>query len=467
MAVTTDNQKAKEPDGAQAASSGMPSISYSHESERLLLATVLTEGRKEVAENLLLDVSPNDFYIDEHAAIWRSVQSLHNNGLGHDAVAIIDHARATKSFIGGTDAVFGLVEDMTLTVASEEAIKAAAKRIKEFSIQRKLKQIFQTGMTLCDTPGQNFTQILSMVEDDLLNLRKSSESGREGPVHIREGVLCVLDRLQRQADGEQIGIGVTTGIQKLDEITSGFIDEDFIIVAARPSMGKTALLLNLAAAGAKAGRNALIFSLEMKGDALAQRLLGREGRVPLSQLRSGEIPEDSWERVFDGARQLEDMPIWIDDTPGLTIHEIRSRARAFCTKHGKATIYVDYIQHVAKRDTGAKGQQEDRGHVSEVSSGLKGMARELKCPVVGLSQLNRSLEQRANKTPMMSDLRESGSLEQDADVILFVYRDVVYNPETPNPDQADIIVAKQRDGAVGVVPTLFTKEIGAFHDFIY
>ena len=468
MALTTSGS---EPQAKLAtektASEEAPSILYSPESEKLLISTILNEERKDLAHGLLVKISAKDFYIAEHADIWKAATALNDNRMPCDATSLIDHARGARTFIGGTEYIFGLAEDPIAAVASADSIKNASKRVKELSVLRSLKEILNTGMNLCDKAGNdNYEQVLSLIEDDLLNLRKTSETSRAGPTHIRASLDGLMERLEKQMDGEQIGVGVTTGFAHLDEITSGLIDEDLIIVAARPSMGKTAACLNLAANGAKAGQTALIFSLEMRDTALAQRLLGREGRVPLNNLRTAKLDEgDLWGRISEGVHRLGELPIYIDDTPGLTIHEIRSRTRTFVAEHGKCTVYVDYIQKIGMRDSKSSGGKIDtRTHVSECSGGLKGIARELKVPVVALAQLNRGVEQRANKRPMMSDLAESGSLEQDADLIVLLYRDEYYNPDTEEKGITELIIAKQRDGAVGTVKLFFQNEIGLFTD---
>lgn len=468
MALTKNGSDTPEKPATEQSGSAEPiSILYSPESEKLLISTILNEERKDLTHGLLVKISAKDFHIEEHAAIWRAATALNDNRMPCDATSLIDHARGTRTFIGGSEYIFGLAEDPIAAVASADSIKNASKRVKELSVLRSLKEILNTGMNLCDKAGNdNYEQVLSLIEDDLLNLRKTSESSRAGPTHIRASLDGLMERLGKQMDGEQIGVGITTGFVDIDEITSGLIDEDFIILAARPSMGKTAACLNLAANGAKAGQAALIFSLEMRDTALAQRLLGREGRVPLSNLRTAKLDEgDLWSRLSEGVHRLGELPIYIDDTPGLTIHEIRSRARTFVAEHGKCTIYVDYIQKIGMRESKSGGGKVDmRTHVSECSGGLKGIARELKVPVVGLAQLNRGVEERANKRPMMRDLAESGNLEQDADLIAFLYRDEYYNPETEEKGITEFIIAKQRDGAVGTVKLFFQNEIGLFSD---
>lgn len=433
---------------------------FSVESERLLLGAALDEVRKQFVTGLLPRHAPEEFHLEQHATLWRCINALHDNSLDFSPISVLDYTRRHNLFAGGTEYILGLADDVIARAASDEAINEASKRVKELAVARKLESILQQGMRLCKQAGQSPGNVLSLIEDDLMNLRKTSESSRAGPLHVREGVMGLLDRLQRQMDGEKIGTGVSTGSPQLDQLIGGLVDEDLIILGARPSMGKTAAMLNLARDGCTAGQPALVFSLEMKQVALTQRLLSREARINGMDLRTGVIRDEDWGRLSEGADTLGSADIWIDDTSGLTLQEIRSRARTFVASHGKCTIYVDYLQHVGRREG-----EDEKSHASNVSRGLKGLARELKCPVVALSQLNRSLESRANKRPIMSDLRESGSIEQDADVIMFLYRDEVYNPESKEPGIAEWIVAKQRDGAIGTIKRPFTAPTGHFGDF--
>jgi replicative DNA helicase len=432
---------------------------YSLESERLILSAALDESRRQFATGLLPRHSTEDFFLPQHASLWRSITSLHDNGLDFSAVSVIDYTRKHNLYTGGVEYVMDLADDLIGRAASDQAINDASRRIKELALGRKLEAIFSQGMRLCKQVGQSPAQVLSLIEDDLMNLRRTSESSRSGPIHVRDSAMMLAERVDRQLDGEVIDIGITTGSDSLDAVIGGLADEDLIVLGARPSMGKTAAMLSLARSGAKAKRPALIFSLEMKHTALTQRLVAAEARINGSTLRVGAISEHDYSRFVDGIESLGNDEIWIDDTPGLTLQEIRSRARTFVATHGRCTIFVDYLQKTGRRD-----EDDEKTHASAVSNGLKMLARELKCPVVALSQLNRGLETRANKRPVMSDLRESGAIEQDADVIIFLYRDEVYNPETKEPGVCEWIVAKQRDGAIGTVKRSFIGATGVFSD---
>jgi replicative DNA helicase len=271
-----------------------------------------------------------------------------------------------------------------------------------------------------------------------------------------------IDMLYSRADKSEV-IGVPTGFIDLDRMTSGLQPGELIIVAGRPSMGKTSLVMNIAEHVAlELKRPVAVFSMEMSGPQLAMRMIGSVGRVDQHQLRSGTFPEDDWPRLVEAVGRLNDAPIFIDDTAGLNALEVRARARRLHRQcGGLALIVVDYLQLMS-----ASGREENRAtEIAEISRSLKGLAKELKVPVVALSQLNRSVDARQDKRPMMSDLRESGALEQDADLILFIYRDEVYNPDTPNKGIAEIIVAKQRNGPTGKVNLTFLGKYTRFENY--
>lgn len=446
---------------AAAASTGLAAPStYSEASERMILATALNEDRRPLLNRLLSLISNDDFYLDQHKVLWSCVRTLNDANQPHDAVALLDFTSSRQLFVGGVEYLMTLRDDPLAAVTSDEAVDAAAKRIKDYATLRRLVALFKQGEVLCAS-GRAPEDILGVVEDDLRNLRKLSQSSRSGPEHIRTAIGAVVETIYRQMDGEAPA-AISTGHQELDDLIFGFCDGDLIILAARPSMGKTAGMMDLARnigtrMGTDSARKVLIFSTEMEDEALGRRALAREGRIDLGRLRSGQLGEEEISRLSDAAYALQESGVYIDDTPGLTLAEIRARARAFVAEHGKCVIMVDYLQNVS-----APEGMDTRAHVGMVSNGLKLLARELAVPVMALSQLSRGLEQRANKRPLMSDLRESGNIEQDADVIIFMYRDEYYNPDSKEPGICEWIVAKQRDGAVGTVKLGFQKTTGVF-----
>jgi len=437
---------------------------HSIESEQMLIAISLQENRRPLLDHLLDLISADDFFIEHHGLIWNCIRSLADSGKAHDPTALLDYARSHDLFIGGVEYITDMLELPLAARASDETVRDSAKRVKDFATTRRFRDLMIQGALMCEKAFDSIDQIMSVVEDDLANIRKLSESSRNGP----EQLSCVLDdalaHMELVMDGK-VPPAISTGYDALDEKIIGLADEDFVILAARPSMGKTAAMNCLARNGAKRGSRALIFSLEMKKNALGLRMLSRESRVTLSSLRRVDMQGDDWGRIHEGMSSLADAQIFIDDTPGLTMSEIRARARTFVAKHGKATIFVDYLQYVGSNNSTRGGATADpKNHASDTSRAMKALARELKCPVIALSQLNRSLETRANKRPMLSDLRDSGSLEQDADIVIFLYRDEYYNPQTTQPGMCEWIVAKQRDGEVGVVTLGFTGAVGDFYE---
>ncbi|HWS26703.1 MAG TPA: replicative DNA helicase [Xanthomonadales bacterium] len=433
---------------------------HSVESEQMLIATSLHEGRRALLDHLLGLVAAEDFFVEHHGLLWNCIRALAEGGKAHDPTALLDYARSHNLFVGGVEYITDMM-DLPLAVhASDETIRECAKRVKDFSTTRRFRDLMIQGAQMCEQGADSIERIMSAVEDDLANIRRLSESSRTGAEKLAHVLDDAMANMERIMDGD-MPPATSTGYERLDEKIMGLSDEDFVILAARPSMGKTAAMNCLARNGARGGRPALVFSLEMKKVALGLRMLARESRLPLSKLRRAELHGDDWNRIHDGMSALSEAEVYIDDTPGLSMREIRSRARSFVAKHGKASIYVDYLQIVGSN---APGAVDAKTHASDTSRGLKALARELGCPVVALSQLNRSLESRANKRPLLSDLRDSGSLEQDADIVMFLYRDEYYNPDTNQPGVCEWIIAKQRDGEVGTVPMGFTGALGDFYE---
>lgn len=448
---------------ADAAATTMAAWMWSEPSERVILHCALVDDRKPLLGRLMALLASDDFHLDAHKVLWQAIRTLADSGLPHDTLSVLDYCSSRQLFVGGVEYLAALQDDVLAQAATEDAIDQAALRVKEFSTRRRLALLLRQGEALCKS-DRPVGDLFSVIEDDMRNLRKLSESSRSGPEHLKKSLAKVLEQVERQMDGEPIQ-AIPTGFDDLDRLIYGFADGDLIILAARPSMGKTAKALNLARnIGTRhpddsGFRKVLLFSTEMLDEALARRLVAREARINLGDLRRGELSGEDITRMSESLTVLEASGIYIDDTPGLTLHEIRARSRAFVAEHGKCLIVVDYLQNLA-----APEGVEKKDHVGASSNGLKMLARELGVPVVALSQLNRGLEQRANKRPVMSDLRESGNIEQDADVIVFLYRDEVYNPDTKEPGICEVIVAKQRDGAVGTVKEGFDKATGLFYN---
>jgi len=422
-------------------------------SERTVLSTLLQDDRKGLASQIGSVLSAADFGEEVHANLFRLWQTLNQVGQAHDLAALIDASLSHNLFTGGEDYLINLATNATYQTASDEAVQAAATRIKELSGIRTLlastKLIAERAAT-----GQASLEVLtSMLEDSAGNARTSAKSSRSGPEHISGYIAVVLEEVERRLDGQVVESAVTTGFHRLNALLGGgLVDEDLIVLAARPSMGKTAMEVNFMEAAAEADRDALLFSMEMRGTSMAKRMISRTGRIPGSVFTSADQLTERLDDLYTASARVGELGIYIDESPGLSLAEIRTRARLFKAQHPgrKMIIGIDYLQLISA-GAAAKPGIESRVVVGEASKGLKQLARELKCPVVALAQLSRTVEQRANKRPMMSDLKESGQIEQDADVIMFLYRDEVYNPQTQEPGITEVIVAKQREGATGTV----------------
>ena len=455
--TSADTKKSAKDAASQAAEALKDPELFSEASEKLALSVIMRakDSEENTQHKLLALLSADDFYLDQHQVVWQIAGSLKDAGRPADAVSIADAAQRQQLHIGGPQYLGGLISDPVARAASHESVMEAAARIKEFSLLRRLQTSLKQGLTLCAS-GQSFSSVLSFVEDDLVNLRNTADTSRSGPRQMGTFIDTVLARVEKSLEGEVIMEGKATGFPILDDLTGGLVPETLTVIAARPSMGKTLFAMNIEQAIVARREPTLLFSLEMSGVTLATRAISRHGRIPLKNIKNVRMEDHQLSSFLDSVEYLKDVPCYIDDTPGLTLPEIRARARQFIAKHPDGTIMLDYLQLVTQD---GKGQQDLRMHVGAVSKGLKNLARELKCPVVALAQLSRSLEQRANKRPMMSDLRESGQIEQDAEVIMFIYRDEVYNPDSPDKGFAEIIVAKNRDGATGTVRTAFQGEI--------
>jgi replicative DNA helicase len=424
---------------------------FSEESERLAVAVMLNPNREKLHNQLFELLADTDFHVEQHQAIWRIIAMLRNAGLPFDISAINDAGRKQDEFLGGAVYLTQLLDEPIARAASNQAVEAAAGRIKEFSLLRRLQGSLRQALALC-SGGQGFSQVASFVEDDVQNLLRSSKTSRTGPQPMSNFCDAIMAKMQARLDGEEPEDKIPTGFEQLDDVTGALLPETLTVIAARPAMGKTAFLDSiLQHVSVTLKRPSLLFSLEMTGVAVTTRSLARHSYIPMPKLKSGELEDYQWTQFTESIDALCQSPCYIDESPGLSLSEIRSRARAFLTEHPGAVIGIDYLQLI----TSDKPNADRQKHVSEVSSGLKLLARELRCPVIALSQLNRSLEQRANKRPMLSDLRESGQIEQDAEIIMFLYRDEVYNPDTPEKGITEAIVGKNRDGETKTVKMSF------------
>jgi len=432
------------------------------------------EAEQSVLGGLLLDnsafdrvgdvFSESDFYRDDHRRIYRHISRLIQMGKPADVVTVDESIKGSedKEKTGGL-AYLGALAQST---PSAHNIRRYAEIVRERAVMRKLVEV---GTDIADTAlnpmGKDVGQILDEAESKVLQIAEAGSRGRQGFIEIQPLLTQVMERIDMlyHRENQSNVTGVPTGYHDLDEKTSGMQEGDLIIVAGRPSMGKTALALNIAEHVAVENRLPVaVFSMEMAGTQLAMRLLGSLGRLDQHKLRTGRLTDEDWNRLTNAVGRLHDAPIHIDETPALNALELRARARRLHRQYGKlGLVVVDYLQLMQ-----ASNQGENRAtEISEISRSLKALAKELKVPVVALSQLNRGLEQRPNKRPIMSDLRESGAIEQDADLILFIYRDEVYNPDTADKGKAEIIISKQRNGPIGTVDLTFIGQFTRFENY--
>jgi replicative DNA helicase len=378
-----------------------------------------------------------------------------------DAVTLGEwfESNGLADLVGGTSYVLQLAN----STPSAANIGAYADIVREKSV---LRQLIDAGTQIAgdgfQPEGRSSQEILETAEQKVFQIAESGARGRKGFVPMRSAVKEAFQILHQRYESKGSVTGLATGFTDLDEMTAGLQPSDLIIVAARPSMGKTALAVNMAEHAALKSRKAVaIFSMEMSASQLAFRLISSLGRINQQHLRTGDIQEEEWPRVTSAITLLSDAKIFIDDTPALSPAELRARARRLKREHDLGLIVIDYLQLMA-----VPGNKENRAtEISEISRGLKALAKELNIPVIALSQLNRSLEQRTDKRPVMADLRESGAIEQDADVIVFIYRDEYYNSDSSDKGLAEIIIGKQRNGPTGMVKLTFLGQYTKFENF--
>ena len=405
-----------------------------------------------------------DFYRYEHRLVFSSVSTLINANRAADVITVFEHLQTQ----GKADEIGGLayLNSLAQYVPSSANIRRYAEIVRERSILRKLISVSdEIATSAMSTKGKPVPLILDEAEQKIFNIGEEGVRMRQGFQSMGNLVVQLLDRVEEMSQNPNDITGVPTGFFDLDRMTSGMQAGDLIVLAARPSMGKTALAINIAENVAlKEGLPVAVFSMEMGASQLAIRIVGSIGRIDQTRLRTGKLLDEEWPRLTEAVERLRNVSLSIDETPGLTPSELRANARRLARSCGKlGLVVVDYLQLM----TGSSGSDGDNRatELGEISRGLKMLAKELQCPVIALSQLNRGVEQRTDKRPMMSDLRESGAIEQDADVIMFIYRDDYYNKDSKEPGVAEIIIGKQRNGPTGTVKLTFLKPITKFESY--
>ncbi len=401
-----------------------------------------------------------DFYRYEHRLVFAAISSLINASKPADIITVNEHLQS----LGKSEEIGGLpyLNALAQYVPSASNIRRYAEIVRERGILRKLVSASDEISTTAFNPqGKPVDKILDEAEQKIFNIGEEGSRMKQGFQGMDTLVVELLDRVQEMADNPNDITGVPTGFYDLDRMTSGFQAGDMIVLAARPSMGKTAFAINIAEHVAlNEGLPVAVFSMEMGASQLAVRIVGSIGRIDQGHLRTGKLTDDEWPRLTEAIEKLRNISLHIDETPGLTPSELRANARRLARQCGKlGLIVVDYLQLMSGSTAGGDNRATELG---EISRGLKMLAKELQCPVIALSQLNRSVETRTDKRPMMSDLRESGAIEQDADIIMFIYRDDYYNKDSKDPGVAEIIIGKQRNGPTGTVKLAFLKPLTRF-----
>ncbi len=423
------------------------------EAEQAVLGAIMLES--DMGSPVFAILQPEDFYRDNHRYLFAAIRDLFEKGEPVDLVSVAESLRqqGRLELIGG----IATISEIARSVPSAANVEYYARIVAEKSL---LRQLIRTANSLAERgydPGEEAMALLAEAEKMILDL--SQRQILEGFVSIRAILLETFEKIETLYANKGNLTGVPTFFQQLDRLTSGWQPSDLIIIAARPSMGKTALALNMAQnAAVRAKIPIVLFSLEMSKEQLVQRMLCSEAMVDQQRVRTGELLDTDWPKLTRAVGPLSDAPIFIDDTVGITLAELRSKVRRLKIENDLGLIIIDYLQLMS----GGKKSENRQQEVAQISRGLKGIARELKVPVIALSQLNRGVEQRQDKRPIMSDLLESGAIEADADVISFIYRDEYYHPESDKKGIAEIIVAKQRNGPVGTVELGYLKEFTKF-----
>lgn len=433
---------------------------HSVEAEQAVLGGLMLDNR---AFDRVTKLMPEHFYRPEHRTILAAMMELSKRERAIDVLTVSEYLEQKGELekIGGL-AYLGELANNTPSAAN---ITAYADIVHERSILRQLIEIGSHMTEVAFNPeGRSSIEILDGIERDVFEIAEKGQRGT-GPESIKRVVTRALDQIEARFNDDSAITGISTGYADLDKVTSGFQKGDLVIIAGRPSMGKTGLAMNIAENVAiKSGKNVLVFSMEMPAESLAMRMLSSLGRIDQSRLRAGRLTDEDWTRLTNAVGLLSKANMIIDETPALSPIEMRARARRVAREEkGLGMIVVDYLQLMR-----VPGMSDNRtAEISEISRSLKALAKELAIPVVALSQLNRGLEQRPNKRPVMSDLRESGAIEQDADLIGFIYRDEVYYDDSPDKGIAEFIIGKQRNGPTGTVRMSFLGQYIRFENFMH
>ena len=432
-------------------------LPHSIEGEQSVIGSMLMDREAIIAASEI--VTADDFYQHPYGIMFEAMVELFNEGKPVDLVTLQD--RLKEKDVPPEISSLDFVRDIITTVPTSANVKSYATIVKEKAVLRRLIRINEEIANTCYLGREPLETILADTEKKIFDLLQNRNSGEFVP--IRQVALNVLENIEKAYRTRETVTGVPTGFHDLDYKTSGFQPSDLILLAARPSMGKTAFVLNVVDyVTVRRGIPCMVFSLEMSKEQLVNRMLSMESNVDTQKLRTGTLTDSDWDAVVEGVGVIGSSTLIIDDTPGISVTELRSKCRKVKLEHGLGMVIIDYLQLMTGSGKNGDNRQQE---ISEISRSLKALARELKAPVVALSQLSRACETRADHRPMLSDLRESGAIEQDADVVMFLYRDDYYNKDSEMKDIAEVIIAKQRNGPIGTVNLLwmpqFTKFVNA------
>lgn len=428
---------------------------HSEEAEQSVIGSMMMEREAIVIASEI--ITADDFYHNQYGIMFETIVELYNQGKPTDLVTLQDRLKAkdVPPEISGID----FLRDLLNAVPISANVRYYAEIVYEKSLLRKVIKVTENIANSCYLGKEKVEDIMEDTEKKIFDLVQKRSTGDYVP--IRDVVVNVVNKIELASKSKSTVTGIPTGFTDLDYRTSGMQPSDLVLIAARPSMGKTAFVLNLAQNMAiKQNMATAIFSLEMSKEQLVNRILSMESRVDSQVLRTGNLTENDWDQVVESSGVIANSKLIIDDTPGISIGELRSKCRKFKLEHDLKVVIIDYLQLMS--GNGSKGGENRQQEISEISRSLKALARELSVPVIALSQLSRACETRQDHRPMLSDLRESGAIEQDADVVMFLYRDDYYNKDTEAKNIAEVIIAKQRNGPIGTVELVWLPDYTKF-----
>ena len=427
---------------------------HSTDAEKSVIGAMLidSEAAQVVSEILVKD----DFYGKQYGILYDAMISLYSEGKPIDLVMLENKLK--EKDVSPELSSIEVAKEIFNQVFTSANVKHYANVVKEKSILRKIIKVNEEIANKCYLQKSSLEEILNTTEQKIFNIVQSR--GSSDYVPVKQIVINVLENIEKASKTKGNTTGIATGFTDLDYMTSGMQPSDLVLIAARPSMGKTAFVLNLAEHMAFKNKiTVAIFSLEMSKEQLINRILSIESRVSSQNLRTGNLEDEDWDKIVEAAQYISNSKLIVDDTPSITIQELRSKCRKYKLEHNLGIVIIDYLQLMSAGEGAPESRQQQ---ISDISRSLKALARELNVPVIALSQLSRAVEQRPDHRPMLSDLRESGAIEQDADVVMFLYRDYYYDKQTEKPDVAEVIIAKQRNGPVGTVELKWIADLTKF-----